>query len=179
MSQTEVPFTAFPIYRAELASALGFDDADLATNRAGQLGALERRTQNRQLLITASGTFGVLVFGVLCLGLAAVFAFVGGVLLNGVLAFLASLVGFGYFGRFGLRLWLDLRDGAVLSTEGFVKPTSSETRILGRSAWTYYWTVDDVERFAVRKAWGVLMPARHRIYYLPRSRTVVAAEPIA
>ena len=83
-----------------------------------------------------------------------------------------------WIAAFGTQFWLDVRDGAVSRIEGYVKQTDGETRTPWTSVWTFYWTVDG-QRFAVGKAWAVLVPARHRLYYLPRSRRVVAAEPIA
>jgi hypothetical protein len=84
----------------------------------------------------------------------------------------------------GFKLWRDLDAGVVLSVEGFVKPSEKETDIrtgYGRSVpvWTYYWVVDD-QRFAVTgKAYGALTPAPHRLYYLPVTRKVLAAEPVS
>lgn len=179
VGQTEVEYTDLPIYRSQLASALGFDQSDLASNRAGRLGdGLQRRTLHRRLRNAVLGTLGFFVVGVLFLLLALTFPFTGRIVLNGILAFVTSLVGVGYFGWLALRIWLDVGDGEVSSIEGYVKQTDRETRTPWTSVWTFYWTVDG-QRFAAGKAWAVLVPARHRLYYLPRSRRVVAAEPSA
>jgi hypothetical protein len=183
VSDREFEYTALPLYRDGLSSALGFDPSDLGPNRVGQLGTGERRTQMRQLVITSTGTLVVLA-------LAIVFVIVGFAFgpsarygFQALLAAAACLFGAGYFGWYGIRLWLDIRAGVVSSIEGFVKPTERATRIgsglRGATAWTYYWNVDSRERFAVPgKAYGALTPARHRLYYLPRTRRVIAAEPV-
>jgi len=68
--------------------------------------------------------------------------------------------------------------------EGFVKQTERETDIrtaYGQSLpiWTYYWVVDGGQRFWVPgRVYPVLTPARHRLYFLPQTRRIVAAEPI-
>lgn len=47
------------------------------------------------------------------------------------------------------------------------------------TAWTYCWIVDGTQRFWVAgKVYPVLTPARHRLYFLPTCRRILAAEPI-
>ena len=182
MSDREVEYTDLPLYRDGLSSALGFDASDLGSNRAGRLGPGQHRTQMWQLVKTSAGTLFLLALAVLFAFIALAAGLSSRIGIQSMLAVAACLFGAGYFGWFGLRLGLDLRAGAVSSIEGFVKPTERETRVGAgfRSVpvWTYYWNVDDRERFAVTgKAYGALTAARHRLYYLPRSRRVVAAEP--
>jgi hypothetical protein len=101
-----------------------------------------------------------------------------------VLAVAALLLGAdGYFAVVAFHLSEDLNGGVVSSIEGFVQPYMKVTNIAtssygpGMPVWTFYWLVDD-QRFAVYgKAYGVLTPARHRLYFLPRTRRVVSAEP--
>ena len=172
-------YLRLPIYSEGLSSALGFDQADLDANRAGRLGPGQRRAQVRQLRVTTTGTIGVLV-------LACVFAFITGASglgtrtgLNALLATGALLVAAGYFGWYGIRLFQDVRSGQVLSAEGVVRPGEREIKIGRTPVWTYYWNIDGGQRFAViGKAYAALTPGRHRVYYLPSSRRVIAAEPI-
>ena len=103
--------------------------------------------------------------------------------LGGLLATGAFLFGAGYFGWYGIRLYLDLRAGVVSRIEGFVTATERETDVATRyggkvPVWTYYWNVDGQKFAVIGKAYVALMPGPHRLYYLPRSRRVIAAEPI-
>jgi hypothetical protein len=101
-----------------------------------------------------------------------------------VLALAVLLLGAaGYFGVIAFRLAEDLNGGVVSSVEGLVQPSVNVTNIKtgsfgpGMPVWSFYWIVGD-QRFAVYgKAYGVLTPARHRLYFLPRTRRVVSAEP--
>jgi len=132
----------------------------------------------RQLRFTAFVTMGFLVVGLFVSWLGMTLAFTAGIVLQSVLLLGATVFAVGYFGRFAVRLWLDIRDGMVMSAEGFVRQTDRKTTLLGRSGWTFYWSIDGGPRFPIRKAWGVLVPGRHRLFYLPRTRQVVAAEPV-
>jgi hypothetical protein len=94
------------------------------------------------------------------------------------------LFGAAALGLVAFRMSQDLSAGVVLNIEGLVQPSVRVTNIKtgalgpGMPVWTFYWLVGD-QRFAVNgKAYGVLTPARHRLYFLPRTRRVVAAEPI-
>ena len=80
-------------------------------------------------------------------------------------------------------MWRDVNAGVVSTVEGFVKGGERETDIrtgplTSVPIWSYYWTVDGSERFWVTgKAYATLTPARHRLYFLPTARRIVAAEP--
>lgn len=82
-------------------------------------------------------------------------------------------------------VWRDLNSGIVSSVEGLVKGQEKETDIktgpmTSFPIWSYCWTVDGRDRFWVSgKAYAVLMPARHRLYFLPISRRIVGIEPLA
>ncbi len=163
MGQKEVAYTDFPIYRQELRDALGFDDDDLAQNRAGRLGGREKETQLRQLRRSVAVTLGSLVVGVAigCLGI--LLHFTASIVLQSFLLFGVTAVAVWYFGRYATRLWRDIQDGVVKNVEGFVRQTDAKTVVGKYITYTYYWSVDRGPRFPVRKAWAVLMPARHRI----------------
>ena len=172
-------YVDLPIYHEELASALGFTPSDLDANRAGRLSAAQRsallRVEARRMVGTAvslaiAAGFIVTAFEVgITTGLSAPFV--------GLAAVAALIAGFLAFGS--LKLWPDIRAGSVSSVQGFVNP-GMKTRDVGRNTvLDFYWDVGD-ERFHVPgKAYGVLTPAAHRLYYLPLTRRIVAAEPIS
>ena len=176
-------YVDLPIYHEELARALGFTSADLVENRSGRLTEYQRAFQFR--LISRA-----IAISVVCLPLAAgsvVLAVAIGIstglaerilLVAAVFAFVVGLMAWT-----SIPLWRDLNSGLVSSVEGFVQPTEKETRIRtgygpGMGVLSFYWIVGDQRFAAPGKAYGVLTPARHRLYFLPLTRRVVAAEPI-
>ena len=183
--EIDLPYADLPIYQDELAKALGFDAGELEMNRAGRLGPAETRLQMRRVVkaigaaivfVTAAAGFGVLLRAV---GVVSV----SGVELLVAIALSLVVVGLGI--RFATLLSLDARAGVVESAEGVVKTAESATRIgpigifPGTRIWSYFWYLDSGQRFAVPgDAYAVLTPGRHRLYYLPRSRRLVAAEPV-
>ena len=177
-------YVDLPIYHEELAAALGFTSADLEANRAGRLSAAQRSSWFRRYVYRSVAVLAVI--WLLAAGCVAL-AFAIGVSANlswSVLALAALLlVAGGYFGVVAFQLSEDLNGGVVSSIEGFVQPSVKVTNVRtglygpGMPVWTFYWIVDD-QRFAVYdKAYGMLTPARHRLYFLPRTRRVVSAEP--
>jgi len=165
-------YVDLPIYRDELASALRFTVADLEANRLGRLTLSQRRTQRRALV----GSAAISIFG-LALGLGfCVIAFVEGIAtLAGLRILLLAAVFLAIAGlgaRTNLPLWLDLQAGRVASIEGRVQPAEQETVLRslygsGIAMWSFYWLVDASQRFRVSgRAYGVLTPARHRLYFL-------------
>ena len=177
-------YVDLPIYHEELAAALGFTAADLEANRAGRLSAAQRSSWLRQYVYRSVA--GVAVVALVAAG-CVVIAFaigIGASLSWQVLALAVLLLGAaGYFGVIAFRLAEDLNGGVVSSVEGLVQPSVNVTNIKtgslgpGMPVWSFYWIVGD-QRFAVYgKAYGVLTPARHRLYFLPRTRRVVSAEP--
>jgi hypothetical protein len=184
ISDVPTEYVDLPIYHEELAAALGFTAADLEANRAGRLSAAQRSSWFRQYVYRSVSV--VTVVALVAAG-CIVIAFeigIGASLSWSVLALAALLlVAAGYFGVVAFQLSEDLNGGIVSSVEGFVQPYVKVTNIAtgsygpGMPVWTFYWLVDD-QRFAVYgKAYGVLTPARHRLYFLPRTRRVVSAEP--
>jgi len=99
---------------------------------------------------------------------------------------LAALILFlgGYMAVVAFNLSQDLTAGVVSSVEGLVQPSVQVTNMRTVSyvpampLWTFYWVVGDQRFWVSGKAYGVLTPARHRLYFLPLTRRVVAAEPI-
>jgi len=177
-------YVDLPIYHEELAAALGFTSADLEANRAGRLSAAQSSSWFRRYVYRSVAVLAVI--WLLAAGCVAL-AFAIGVSANlswSVLALAALLlVAGGYFGVVAFQLSEDLNGGVVSSIEGFVQPSVKVTNVRtgsygpGMPVWTFYWIVDD-QRFAVYdKAYGMLTPARHRLYFLPRTRRVVSAEP--
>lgn len=164
--------------------AIGDCEMNSAQEHAGRLSDSQRSSLYR--LIGRSAALATLFM--ILTGLSVVVAFVISIttglgllvlLLAG--AFAAFVV---LFLRYNVPLWRDVNAGAVSSAQGMVRPTERETDlrtgIYKVPIWAYYWTVGNTERFWVTgKAYAALTPAPHRVYYLPRSRRVVAAEPIS
>jgi hypothetical protein len=184
MRDAGAEYVALPIYHEELAKALNFTQSDLQENRAGRLSASQRSAQLQAVGRATAKSLVLLVLAVACV--AGAFAIgVTTVLALIPLVLAAAFVGFvGIFAWFMPPIWRDAQAGTVSSIQGFVKGAERQTNIgigSGRSAafWSYYWVVDDLQWFWVPgKAFPVLTPARHRIYFLPSSRRIIAAEPI-
>jgi hypothetical protein len=178
-------YVQLPIYREELARALDFGPSDIEANRAGRLSDSQTSSQYRVMerAVVLAAVCAVLT------GLSVIVAFIVGVatglgvavlLLGGAFAAFVGL-----FVRYNVPLWRDVDARVVSSVEGTVRAGEKETDIrsgpfITLPIWSYYWTVGDTERFWVSgKAYAALTPARHRVYFLPRSRKVVAAEPVS
>lgn len=177
-------YVLLPIYREGLATALGFSQSDIEVNRTGRLSDSQRSSQRR--LLARAAVLAALF--ALIAGLSAWAAIAIGITTGlGVLVLLLSgaLAGFaGIFVWYNVPLWRDVDAGFVSSVEGLVRQSEKETDIntgpfTSVPIWAYYWTVDERARFWVSgRAYAALTSARHRIYFLPRSRKVVRAEPI-
>lgn len=90
----------------------------------------------------------------------------------------------GIVGWYMPPVWRDTQAGAVSSVEGLVTPAEKELTVragyMSVPIWSHYWVVDNAQRFWVEpKVYPLLTPARHRLYFLPSSRRLVAAEPIS
>jgi len=185
MSGSQLEYVDLPIYRDGLASALNFTPSDLAVNRAGRLSDSQRATLNRSI---ARSVVLSIVFILLSAG-SVVWAFAIGVgtgLGARMVLIAAAFLGFvAVFLWRAVPLWRDVKPGAVSSIEGMVRADERETDIRTGSGrkmpfWSYYWIVDDSERFPVAgKAYAALTTARHRLFFLPLTRRIVAAEPIS
>jgi hypothetical protein len=185
MAGREVEYVELPIYRDQLASALKFTPSELAVNRAGRLSDSQRATLHRLIAryVALSIAF------ILLTGASVVWAIAIGVgtglgvrLLLAATAFLALVAVFVWF---AIPLWRDVAAGAVSSIEGMVRTAERETDIgtgHGRRfpIWSYSWVVDGSQRFPVAgMVYAALTPARHRLYFLPLTRRIVAAEPVS
>lgn len=176
-------YVDLPIYHEELARALGFTAADLVANRAGRLTPYERAFQVRLISRAMVVAAACLLIATACVVLAFAIGISTG--LSERILIVAAFFGFvaGLMAWTSFPLWQDLKAGLVSSVEGFVQPTAKETRIRtghgpGMGVLSFYWVVDNQRFAAPGKAYGVLTPARHRLYFLPLTRRVVAAEPI-
>jgi hypothetical protein len=185
MAGREAEYVDLPIYRDGLESALKFTPADLQLNRTGRLSDSQRATLHR--LITRYVALSILF--TLLAAATATWAFAIGVAtglgLRVLLVAGALLVFVAVFAWYAIPLWRDTHAGAVSSIEGMVRPAERDTDLrtgYGRiiPIWSYYWIVDDQQRFSVMgNAYAALTPARHHIYYLPLTRRIIAAEPVS
>jgi hypothetical protein len=184
VSDAQADYIALPVYRDELGAALGFTPPDLEANRQGRLGQSQEATWFRLFFRSAakSGISLLVAIGALALAFSGGIAGVLGVTLLIVAATFLAFIGINAW--YMLPAWRDVNAGVVSTVEGLVRPAERETRIpmgsgLSTVMWSYYWVVDGQQRFWVPgKAYPLLIPARHRIYFLPSSRRIVAAEPI-
>ena len=173
-------YTDLPFYRQQLRAAIGFSDQDLAENVAGRIGQ-----RQRQVLLRADAVR--LVGAVLCLPAGIGLLVVAWLNVDPRHTFRAAATGgVLLFAAGGLALsarslWLDIAGGAVARVEGLVEPVAEDMRVgVGLSRFTtstYYWKVNG-QRFQVSgAAYGALTPAEYKLYFLPRTRRVVALEP--
>ncbi len=184
-SKMPAEYVDLPIYHEELADALGFNQTDLEANRAGRLSASERAFGFRQNVYRPVG--GASFCLLLAAGFAALaFAIGFSYLVAWALVVVAALLVFaaGYLAMVAFNIAQDLNSGVVSSVEGLVQPSVQVTNLKTSSSlpamplWSFYWAVGDQRFWVSGKAYGVLTPARHRLYFLPRTRRIVAAEPI-
>ncbi|TME53381.1 MAG: hypothetical protein E6I53_03000 [Chloroflexi bacterium] len=181
----DVEYVDLPIYHDELSQALNFTASDLQENRAGRLSDSQSSTQQR--VVARSVVKSVVLLLLACGGIAGWLA-IGVTTILGLIPFFLAvlfLCWIGIFAWYMPPLWRDASAGVVSRVEGFVKQSERRRDIAIGSGqrvpiWTYYWVVDDRQRFWVPgRVYAVLTPARHRLYFLPESRRIVAAEPIS
>ncbi|HEV2032795.1 MAG TPA: hypothetical protein VGU71_01135 [Candidatus Dormibacteraeota bacterium] len=185
-------YVDLPIYRDGLASALGFTPSDLDSNRAGRISASQRASLLRNLAVRVGTTLVCLLGAVGSAGVAWSIgassdhgpkyqaAIVQSLVIAAVLVFAAGVSAWSC-----RKQWKDVMEGLVSSVEDVVEPTGQPIQVrrawaLERSVfWRYFWMVGD-QRFAVSpKAYIAVTKARHRLYFLPRTRRLLAAEPIS
>jgi hypothetical protein len=184
MSDTGADYVRLPIYRDQLARALNFTESDLQENRAGRLSVSQQSIQRR--VVMSSLIKSVVLVLLACAGIALWFATGVTTVLGVIPLVLAALfvAWVAIFARYVPPVWRDANAGVVSSVEGLVTPAERQQNLPAGNAhvafWSYYWVVDGAQRFWVPgKVFPVLTPARHRLYYLPSSRRLVAAEPIS
>jgi len=176
-------YVQLPIYTDQLAAALNFSPSDLEANRAGRLSDSQRSNQYRSIrrAVTLATVFALLT--VPCVAASIAIGITSGLGLLTLLLGAAFALFVAVFVRYTTPLWRDVDAGLVSSIEGMVSQSEKETDIRTGPfttvpIWAYYWTVDAADRFWVSgKAYAALTPARHRVYFLPQSRRIMAAEP--
>ncbi len=184
MPDHDVEYVDLPIYRDQLAAAMNSTPSDLDANRAGRLGANQLSNQKRAMARAVTISLGLALVGAACVAAAVAIGITSliGFAALAVAACCAAWIGIGAW--YNVPVWRDVNAGIVSMTQGFVKATESETDVQTGPGtrlpiWSYSWTVDDLQRFWVPgKAYAALTPARHRLYFLPLSRRIMAAEPI-
>ena len=185
MPEGGLEYVDLPIYHEKLSHALNFTAADLQENRAGRLSGSQRSAQLRVVARSAAKSVVLLL---LAGGCVAAWVAIGVTTVLGLIPLVLAALFLAWIGIFAWYIppiWRDANASVVFSVEGFVKPAERERDVSvgsGQSIpmWTYYWVVDDRERFWIPgKVYPVLVPARHRLYFLPASRRIVAAEPIS
>jgi len=172
MQEQEIP----PV--EALMQALQFSPQDLDANRAGKLGAQQRkRLQTRQNRAALIGLSGFIVFALL----ATTFLFIG----QQNAAFIFTLMGMaitivnalfvGIFARQWMRLRVDLRDGAVEIISGTMERV---VRAHGR-VHNFVLRMDHAQ-FSVKKELFNLFRHKvsYRLYRTPHSKVLLAAEPL-
>src|SRR2546428_6930750 len=185
MPEGGLEYVDLPIYHEKLSQALNFTAADLQENRAGRLSGSQRSAQLRVVARSAAKSVVLLL---LAGGCVAAWVAIGVTTVLGLIPLVLAALFLAWIGTFAWYIppiWRVGNARVVFSVECFVKPAERERDVSvgsGQSIpmWTYYWVVDDRERFWIPgKVYPVLVPARHRLYFLPASRRIVAAEPIS
>jgi len=179
-----VDYVDLPIYHDELSRALNFTVSDLQENRSGRLSTSQQSNWLRIVTIAIVKSVVILILACVCV---AAWLAVGVTTVIGLVPLILAALFLAWTGIFAWYMppvWRDAKAGLVSSVEGFVTQVEGERSIrtgyMSIPIWTYYWVVDGGQRFWVSgQAYPVLTPARHRLYFLPTSRRLVAAEPIS
>lgn len=185
MDRRNVDYVDLPVYRDQLGQALHFTPADLEANRAGHLGPNQASYQSGAIARATAISVGLAVTAVACVAAAVAVGVTTLVAIGALVIALCCAAWIGINVRYLVPVWRDVNMGLVSSVEGFVKAGEHETDVATGSLtsvpiWSYYWTVDDRQRFWVPgRVYASLTPARHRLYFLPSSRRIVAAVPVA
>jgi hypothetical protein len=159
-----------------LATGIGFDDADLDANRAGHLTPKQIERLLAENRTTNQGLVGIMIFlSVIFLGLGLMGLNDTG---NSGIAWVMALVWLGMVALFGSLIWDnrrvqdEIRQGQVESVQGPVQCYTG-----GKNA-RYNCRVGDLIFSGIRQE--VYTAFRHldvyTLYYLPRSKRIVAAE---
>lgn len=164
---------------ASLQTILGFTDADLDANRAGQLSDSQRNV----LLRGWRRTRNILIVAILVLGLAATFIlFFGQENQSPVLTFIgmgltvvnALLVGMG--ARSYMRTQRDLREGGVTALEGELRHTI-QLNVRNRRSRVYALDIAGERLIVPRDTFNAFEErAAYRIYRTPSTQILLTAE---
>ncbi len=158
-----------------LAKTNHFDPAWLELNRAGKLAA----GQKRRLILLSTWSYllglfvvGAFVYGYLQ-GLGDNLQDPGSLIFPG-LVLLAILVGAGFIAWQASAPFRDAMTGQVVSKQGPVY----KSKRAGRTV-TYYYVLESMNWIVSRGAYNALVEGdTYRVYYVPRSRRLVAIEPV-
>jgi hypothetical protein len=175
--------------RRALQSVFDFVDDDLPDNRSGRL---SQRQVNAHLWSNVRTGLFLLPFLLLALAFAIGFpaAFIGAPLIQGEGVgdgWLPGLIGLLFGGGFALGLgwaslspFLDVIRGEVTAIEGEVVERAITTGA-GKSRRTNYYYIVNGQRFNVgqRGHTALVQGGRYRLYFFPRSKGMVAVEPLS
>jgi hypothetical protein len=154
-------------HREELLQAFGVQSEDLEANRAGRLGPAQRR---KLLSSGNSNLTGAFLIGLLLAGILYGVANKPLVPVQWILAIILFLivliVGIRYFAQTRAAI----AEGRV---ESLVGPVHVQSR--GRAGW--YLNVAGQSFQLPVHLWHIQQDAPYRVYFVPRTRTVVAMEP--
>jgi len=179
MPDAQVDYVDFAVYHHELELALRFTPADLEANRQGRLSMPQRVLLVKDDAKRIAAAIVSIVVGVGCVLLALAIGITTELSARILLLVPAAVAVAGLLSWISFRFWEDIRRGEVCSVEGFVTPTDKliQTGTAFGPVLDFFWVVGQ-QRFRVPgNAYPVLTPARHRIYFLPLTRKIVAVEP--
>jgi len=161
----------------DLGSILHFDAADLSDNRAGFISKSQRRRFLRRDILLIVGSAACLIGGTafnIAL-LVALIPFRG----RGVVLGLALWIVGGLLALVSGQLWLDLAGGRASVAEGILRTT--EQASTGRYGGSVHYFLEVAgQRFEVPRAAydQVREGIERRIYYLPKTKTVLSVDPV-
>jgi hypothetical protein len=155
----------------DLGHLLHFDNADLDSNRAGLISAAQRSRLWRRDVLQLVGASACLIGGIVFnVGLlAGWFTARGkGAALGVVLMFIGGLIGFS-----STLLWLDLATGQVSTVQGQLQMVATASR----SGMVHSFEVGGLSFTVSLQVYDQIPATPMRVYYLRRSRTLLALEP--
>ncbi len=166
--------------RRALSVANGFSADDLALNRNGQLGRQQRKKLRRKMrsrfwtcLLCAGGAAFIVAYEPIARPANKIGFYVPAVILLAVIL----VVGKGL-----LDALTDSASGSVLSAEGLVKGLVVQTTGAGGESGapaSYYYALDPIRVRVCQSGYEALLEGlRYRLYYSPRSKTLLSIEPL-
>lgn len=165
--------------RRALSVANGFSADDLALNRNGQIGRHQRKKLRRKMrsrlwacLLCAGGAVFIVAYEPVAPPANKVGFYAVAVILLAVILVLGKQL---------LDALADSASGSVLSAEGLVKGLVETTNDIegGSSTTSYYYVLDQVRVSVGQSGYEALLEGlRYRMYYSPRSKTLLSMEPL-